>query len=652
MKCLERIPTTCLLAAALLGAACGPEAAPEPAAVQTEAPFSSDLATLLDFEFDGELLAPSSYNAERYVEDQLLYTIGQLNGSRSVGRLDALELSGVTTTREGSGYRVRYHARLPVAWGAKTNLPTSYTLILPRSMDSAALEAFTTRYVTGCAEAGAHDVTAGSFWYYYRPSQTGCTLAATDVVRASASISVSVENTNGKYPEYHRVWEDGALVVVAIFGKYEDGTTTDDDAGIRAFNTFVAAVRRDITGTVTVTPAELPSAPGVAFPDVTVEILRADGRRVRVHALLVDNVVSAGAAFDRRYGALSTEADLIAYNGHAGLGQNVRALARKGTFRAGKYQIVFMNGCDTFAYVDGALAETRARLNPDDPTGTRYLDMITNARPSYFVSNTAADMALINGLLAYADPRTYQQMFRNIDRAQVVVVTGEEDNVYVPGYIPGGGGAWAGLDARASLAAGESRRWSTPELAAGTYVVTMRHDPASPGGDADLYVRRGSEPTESAYDCRPYASGSDEECRVTLASAAAIHVLVRGYAARANAFVLAIRPDTATPPPPPPPPATWAGFSEQGTVTKDQEVRLATPTLAAGTYRFVMSGTGDADLYVRRGSAPTTASYDCRPYQANSNETCSVTLTAPGTIHVLVRGYAATSAYTLVGSQP
>ena len=139
---------------------------------------------------------------------------------------------------------------------------------------------------------------------------------------------------------------------------------------------------------------------------------------------------------------------------------------------------------------------------------------------------------------------------------------------------------------------------------------------------------------------------------MTLSSAAAIHVLVRGYAARANAFVLAIRPDTATPPPPPPPPATWAGFSEQGTVTKDQEVRLATPTLAAGTYRLVMSGSGDADLYVRRGSAPTTASYDCRPYQANSNETCSVTLSAPGTIHVLVRGYAATSAYTLVGSQP
>ena len=39
-------------------------------------------------------------------------------------------------------------------------------------------------------------------------------------------------------------------------------------------------------------------------------------------------VAAAGAAFDRRYEELSTSADLIAYNGHAGLGQNVRALAQ------------------------------------------------------------------------------------------------------------------------------------------------------------------------------------------------------------------------------------------------------------------------------------------------------------------------------------
>ena len=54
-------------------------------------------------------------------------------------------------------------------------------------------------------------------------------------------LGVTLENTTGKYPEYDKVWEDGTLRVVAIFGKYEDGATTSSDAGIdwdMAFGTW------------------------------------------------------------------------------------------------------------------------------------------------------------------------------------------------------------------------------------------------------------------------------------------------------------------------------------------------------------------------------------------------------------------------------
>ena len=121
------------------------------------------------------------------------------------------------------------------------------------------------------------------------------------------------------------------------------------------------------------------------------------------------------------------------YNGHAGLGQNVRALARKGQWEKGKYQVFFMNGCDTFAYVDGSLAETRARLNGDDPTGTKYMEFVTNAMPSFFASMSAASMAMINGLSSFNQPKSYDKIFEGIDRAEVVLVTGEEDNEFRPG---------------------------------------------------------------------------------------------------------------------------------------------------------------------------------------------------------------------------
>jgi hypothetical protein len=51
---------------------------------------SSAVALFVDFEFDGELVTDASWNREQTIEDQLLYTIGQLNGDNSVGRLDRL----------------------------------------------------------------------------------------------------------------------------------------------------------------------------------------------------------------------------------------------------------------------------------------------------------------------------------------------------------------------------------------------------------------------------------------------------------------------------------------------------------------------------------------------------------------------------------
>lgn len=67
--------------------------------------------------------------------------------------------------------------------------------------------------------------------------------------------------------------------------------------------------------------------------------------------------------------------------------------------------------------------------------------------------------------------------------------------------------------------------------------------------------------------------------------------------------------------------------------------------------QFVLSGgTGDADLYVKFGSAPTTASYDCRPYLNGNNETCTINTVQAGTYHVMLRAYSSFSNTTLTAS--
>lgn len=71
----------------------------------------------------------------------------------------------------------------------------------------------------------------------------------------------------------------------------------------------------------------------------------------------------------------------------------------------------------------------------------------------------------------------------------------------------------------------------------------------------------------------------------------------------------------------------------------------------ASNLRFAMSGgTGDADLYVRFGSAPTTTVYDCRPFQTGNTETCSFASPQAGTWHVAVRAYTSFSGLSLTPS--
>jgi hypothetical protein len=57
-----------------------------------------------------------------------------------------------------------------------------------------------------------------------------------------------------------------------------------------------------------------------------------------------------------------------------------------------------------------------------------------------------------------------------------------------------------------------------------------------------------------------------------------------------------------------------------------------------------MSGSGDPDLYVRFGSAPTTNAFDCRSATAGASESCTLTVPAgQSSAYVMVRGASAGS---------
>jgi hypothetical protein len=445
---------------------------------RSHAPFTSAAATLLDFELDGHLEAETDkLGAVRaLIEAQLLFTIGQLNGERSVGQLGQLELSDIRATLippaepkdagpaagggdlDGAGldggapadagpspppfplaprYAVTYHARLPVAWGGATQ-PSRYTFKLPARLEAQDQVAFASKYGVTCSDPADGAEGAGHMFVVYRPQRPNCRIDDDDLATFDATVTSSNGNTGGKYPEYHRLWADGALRVVAVFTR-EQTSVVPDDAGASAFDQFLGqaelylrALQPDSMRRST-PPAY--STSGAKRAKLTAELK--SGRAIRIDVALVGSALSAeGRDFDTWYDDLTPTADVVLFNGHAGLGSNIRSLMGKGRFSPRHYLIWFANGCDTFAYVDRTLADRRALVNPDDLDGTKYMDSVTNVMAGFFGVLGDTSMTLVRALAEVDDPsippKTYEQILSTVDPEQLVVVTGEEDNVLEP----------------------------------------------------------------------------------------------------------------------------------------------------------------------------------------------------------------------------
>ena len=77
---------------------------------------------------------------------------------------------------------------------------------------------------------------------------------------------------------------------------------------------------------------------------------------------------------------------------------------------------------------------------------------------------------------------------------------------------------------------------------------------------------------------------------------------------------------------------------------------LSVPAGATSLSFVTSGGTGDADLYVKFGSAPTTAIFDCSSLATGNVETCNIATAQVGTYYVLLSGYTAYSGVSLTGS--
>ena len=96
------------------------------------------------------------------------------------------------------------------------------------------------------------------------------------------------------------------------------------------------------------------------------------------------------------------------------------------------------------------------------------------------------------------------------------------------------------------------------------------------------------------------------------------------------------------------PPPDYVVIDTKTNLASTTSLSYSYPANGATAIKFVISGgTGDSDLYVRRGSPPTLTAYDCRPYASGNNETCEFNPAGTGTYYVMLQAYTAFTGVTL-----
>ena len=346
---------------------------------------------------------------------------------------------------------------------------------------------------------------ASGIWYNYEPETSTCqTLIRAETTRLAAErrllrngdrevtvnestrwftpISVkltTISRSETKYPDYHRVWDDGQLVIGSFFG--EDKHDDPNDYGARNYFTYlrtvlqarpelrVAAAGTDLTtmtfngATVanvtalqaaqwivdrTGYPAQVPAAMRDAFRqavirqwrDKTVTLsapvsvsingaARTGSAQVRVY---YGNEEGAGTGAVQRYQAAFRDVDVFQYTGHSHLGSGPLD-ARNYTAASfpNRYQVLMINSCVSFNYYN-AFFEMH-------PGGTLNLDTVTNGLPVFLegsgLSSARFAVAFLDGRFrSYADILGAMRVDLPWERAHDAnrVADGETDNTFTP----------------------------------------------------------------------------------------------------------------------------------------------------------------------------------------------------------------------------
>jgi Zn-dependent metalloprotease len=233
--------------------------------------------------------------------------------------------------------------------------------------------------------------------------------------------------------------------------------------------------------------------------------------------------------------------------------------------------------------------------------------------------------------------------------AAAATVTAAWNCVGAPGGTTGGGGVTTMTNNQTlTNLSGATGSWAYYKITVPTGQTSLKITMSGGTGDADLYVKRGAQPTSSSYDYRPYLNGNAESVSVTNPVAGDWYIGINAYSAYSGVSLNAVY---AT--------STSTGCTNYTGTLSGTGVSQYTPSTSgyvssvSGTHSGKLTGPAsgaDFDLYLQKLSS-TTWSQVAASESATASETINYSGTA-GTYRFRVYAYSGSGSYTLCVSHP
>lgn len=381
---------------------------------------------------------------QRQILDQVDQQVTHLFGPMGEATVVAVprgnhQISQIRVAPKGNGaWTINYLYQGTIV--VKNTPESTYPVVLPVNPDTA--------YRDECTDP--HYQVPEYFWYFWNPYRRGCRMQeGRDFLVLTGNLQ-RLPNTKVSFPEYERLADaQGTIRISLLMGMDDPGLGRDPNrskdvnaTNYRALkngflNSGWSARRLDLREIQQIVQEPIPRGDEPFVEEFTK--ISGRGTQAKKLSLLIffgaSGIDENAVSFQWFLKDAMEKSSIMIYAGHSGLGEHLdlKAIEKERGFvirpAMDRYQIYFFNSCSSYPYYNSQYFARK--IQPQDPRGTRQLDILTNGLSTYFHVLPDTIFALVNAVDAAAAGRlrvNYQTLARQIDTGNLFGVNGDEDN--------------------------------------------------------------------------------------------------------------------------------------------------------------------------------------------------------------------------------